>query len=786
MIDTPRLTTGGGVAIIYRSSIDVSRYQLPSFGSFELIGAKIRVENRHVLIFTLYRPPPSAKNGLTFNTFLTEFTQLLELLAVVKTPFIIFGDFNVHVDNAPVNCDARKFLDLLDSFGIVQLVSSPTHSAGHTLDLILTNSNTDLVSNVITQDYGFPGHYPVFSSLSIPRTPHNARSITYRSIKHVNIGKFRADICDALRSTSLPTQTRDVDDMVQVLMHQLKNTLDTHAPLKTRFVPTRINADWYDDNIRDAKQIRRRLERRWRSTKIEIDRQIYRNQCDVVIRLIKDAKQKFYNSLISENGNDSRSLFRVIDALMGKSRISPLPSGLSTAKVAEDLGNFFHDKVCKISTHLQLDNSNNQLDTQRTISSSALCWPTFPPTTVDEVTKIVSRSPEKSCTLDPIPTGLFKACISELAPVLADILNTSLHTGVFPSSFKNALVSPILKKPSLDANVLGNYRPVSNLLFLSKVLEKIVVTRLNAHLQRNGLLEPLQSAYREFHSTETALLKIKDDIAISIGNRKAVLLILLDLSAAFDTINHQKLIDTLQDLGLSGSVINWFTSYLTNRHQSIVCAGSTSHPFELKTGVPQGSVLGPVLFTIYTSSLGLVLRNLGVNYHFYADDTQLYLSFNPKCESNTISTMANCVDAVKKWMIAHHLMMNDNKTEAMVFGNKHTLSQLVQDRFNFSDQSVPLSTHARSLGFTLDQQLLMCDQVNNQCRLAYLHIKNLARIKPFLTAGSLETVVHAFITSRLDYSNSLYLGAPQSVINKLQGVQNSAARLINDHWQSEE
>ena len=173
---------------------------------------------------------------------------------------------------------------------------------------------------------------------------------------------------------------------------------------------------------------------------------------------------------------------------------------------------------------------------------------------------------------------------------------------MFPSCYKEALVTPLLKKQSLDCNLLHNYRPVSNLTLISKTIEKVVSAQLNTYLKDNNLLEPCQSAYRQGHSTETALVRVQNDVICAVGQRKAVLLVLLDLSAAFDTVNHQLLIKTLQQLGIRGTMLHWFSTYLVGRLQRIKVNGVTSQPKLLECGVPQGSVLGPILFTIYTAS----------------------------------------------------------------------------------------------------------------------------------------------------------------------------------------
>ena len=228
-----------------------------------------------------------------------------------------------------------------------------------------------------------------------------------------------------------------------------------------------------------------------------------------------------------------------------------------------------------------------------------------------------------TCKLDPIPTNLLKECTTILLPAIMEIVNLSLSSGIVPPCLKHAIVRPHLKKkPNADTELLQNYRPVSNLPFLSKAIEKTVVKRLLAHIDNYNLHEVMQSGYKQFHSTETALIRVQNDILVNMDKKRGVILVLLDLSAAFDTIDHATLLDVLQHrLGISGTALEWFKSYLSGRTLFVAMGSEHSTPVSLQCGVPQGSVLGPLLYTIYTLPLGDMLRNAGVSYHLYADGT---------------------------------------------------------------------------------------------------------------------------------------------------------------------
>ena len=201
-----------------------------------------------------------------------------------------------------------------------------------------------------------------------------------------------------------------------------------------------------------------------------------------------------------------------------------------------------------------------------------------------------------------MPTSLLRQCLDEIAPYITDIVNASLETGLVPQSFKQAIVKPLLKNSGLDPDNLKNYRPVSNLPFVSKILEKVVLEQLSNHIARNGLQVCFQSAYRQHHSTETALLRIVNDLLQVIDKGKSTILTLLDLSAAFDTLDHDILLGRLRNtFGVSDTALNWFHSYLHERKQVVSIGRSQSKEQNILYGVPQGSVLGPVLFVLYTT-----------------------------------------------------------------------------------------------------------------------------------------------------------------------------------------
>ena len=272
--------------------------------------------------------------------------------------------------------------------------------------------------------------------------------------------------------------------------------------------------------------------------------------------------------------------------------------------------------------------------------------------------------------------------------------------------------------PSLDPNCLKNYRPVSNLPFLSKVIEKVVLSQLLQHLNANNLLGVYQSAYRAGHSTETALLKIVNDCLLALDDGKVSVLTLLDLSAAFDTISHDILLQTLASFGIQDTALEWFMSYLHNRSQIVAVKGARSEPQHLSVGVPQGSVLGPLLFAVCTQALGSLLHSLGVSYHIYADDTQIYLTTALSDMSIAKKKLEECLDAVQQWMSAHRLKLNAGKTEFMVFASRDNSKRIPPCVLRIGDSVIKLSDCVKNIGLWMDRSLSGEQHAVQMCRLA--------------------------------------------------------------------
>ncbi len=288
-----------------------------------------------------------------------------------------------------------------------------------------------------------------------------------------------------------------------------------------------------------------------------------------------------------------------------------------------------------------------------------------------------------------------------------------------PKTLNWLLLSLSLKKPQLDPKDLVNYRLISNLPFLSKILEKVVSSQLYSFLEKNYICEDFQSGFRPSHSTETALIRVTNDLLLSSDRGCISLLVLLDLSAAFDTIDHNILLNRLENfVGISGSTLAWFKSYLSDRHQFVAVNEEVSYRSQVQYGVPQGSVLGPLLFTLYMLPLGNIIRKHGVSFHCYADDTQLYISSRPG-ETHQIEKLMECIVDIKNRMTSNFLLLNSENTKVLIIGPKTPTGNNLEHCLTLDGCSVDSSSSVRNLGVLFDSNLSFDSHVSSICKTAF-------------------------------------------------------------------
>ncbi|KAI2645502.1 putative RNA-directed DNA polymerase from transposon BS [Labeo rohita] len=581
---------------------------------------------------------------------------------------------------------------------------------GHTLDLIISRGVTVSICEVL--DFPVSDHSLIrFDIRAAPPAPTSTAPQRRRIITSSTVDDFVAaftasDLCSAadLASPSCP-------DLFLSSFHTIcSQIMDSVAPYKV--MGTKSPSDpWLNDTTRALRRWCRQAECKWKKDRLQVSLEMFRDSLSTYQRAVKEAKGQYLSNLINSNSHRPGILFSTINSV-----INPVSVGMDDVSehTCSAFKQYFLDKVLSVRQAI------TQVPAAVIPSQAVQCvLENFETVTLMDLKKAVHELKATICPLDAVPARIMKEAIDIVGPCLVSFINSCLSLGTVPTALKQAIL-----------------------------MEKLVVSQLQSHLQLHAIADKFQSGFRSRHSTESALLRVHNDILGALDSKSSVVLVLLDLTAAFDTVDHAVLISRLQHIvGLQGMVLRWFSSYLTNRTFSVMLNDFSSSPAPLSSGVPQGSILGPILFSLYMLPLGQLISNYNVRFHFYADNLQIYLP----------------------------VVLSNRKTEYILF---------TPDSPNSSPSFGPLTPQfalaVRNLGVIFDSGMIFGKQISAVVKASFYQLRLLSKVKPFLSRADLEKAVHAFISSRLDYCNALYTGLNQSLLNRLQLVQNAAARLLSN------
>ena len=535
------------------------------------------------------------------------------------------------------------------------------------------------------------------------------------------------------------------------------------------------NAPWFDSDYANLRKLRRNAEKKFKKSGSEADKKVYLALRKETINLAFDKKKKLVTKKLEEGS--SKTLYAVVNELIDNTKKVVLPKSDSHLDLANQFQIFFKEKIEKIRsqfTPIQNEKGKNSTDCSHKLSK-------FEPATAEEVTEIVKTFGIKCSPEDPVPAPLLHSEIETFVPFWVDIVNLSLETGSM-DGLKSAVVIPLIKELTTltDTDNFKNYRPVSNLIYISKIIERIVDRRLQEHMVKYNLLVDKNYGYEKDHSTELLLLKVVNDLYESFDKNTPAVLVLLDLSAAFDTVDHDKLLEILEkEIGVTGVALEWFKSFLKGRTQKVKVGESYSDLMILLYGVAQGSVLGPRLFKIYIRSLYKHVETTGYSIEGFADDHQLIRPFLVATQRKALgANIVDCLKHIGKWMNEYFLKLNETKTKILVMAPPSIQLEISIHGIFIGKECIRFVDSAKNLGVILDNELSFKNQINKVVKSCFGTIKKLSQVKGFLSKDYMQELVSSLIFSLLDYCNSLYYGINKNLMKKLQHVQNCAARLV--------
>ena len=800
VFNKPRVTDthGGGVCILMKNKlkkpIQLRKRFNTSFESITLLCCISNVPSQKLKVVSIYR-----REAVSFATFIEEFSSFICDLSLSKYPFLIAGDFNIHMNDSR-HSYTKRFTRLCkeQNLSISHIPDVKTHKAGNTLDFLICDEVTSALVGKCTVDFDAPNnishHFPVTytlkvvspcRSLAVSRPSHNFRNF--------NNDNFKRDL--TLNLTGLQACS-SFEDKVNVFQRNLKECFDKHAPIKETKIQYNQRPAWLDHEYVVQRALRRKLERKYKCTKSledEINFKMQRTNCAL---LVSQKVDKCYTDMIESSKGDVRTLFNMYGKMVdntSKSQLSELPDvekyGGNFA-LANTFNEYFLNKVESTRKHIasqlhlqqavELNGSSIHANLSD-ISVNGNCLSSFRPADIDELKEIIYENTVKTThVLDPLPKKQMSKCIDVLLPHLLDLVNSSLSTGNI-DGIKYAHVKPLLKKIGLDVSEFPSFRSISTLSYISKLIERVVSRRLDEHMTANNLHINSQHGYKSNHSTETLLLKFLNDILVAIDRNRGVVVLLIDLSSAFDTVQHDILLKILEEsIHIKGIALQWFRSFLSGRTQSVVINGVVSDWLAVLCGVPAGSVLGPILFNIYCRHIDGVFKQCGFTSASYADDNSACKTFAVFNQYNTLHRdVPDCLHRLKQYMIENHLKLNDTKTQIIVFGNPAFKKQInLHGTFLTSGECIRFDDSIKYLGVLFDSILTFEDQIQKVASVSYASLRKISSIRNCLSSSNLETLIHAFISSHLDYCNVLYVNLPKKLLNKLQKIQNAAIRVF--------
>ena len=720
----------------------------------EIIFVELTLGRSTLLCGTIYSPPGAGFWSDVEEAFLN-YSRTYDYA-------IIMGDFNI--DWLKPSTSLRIFRDFLSTFHLSRVPFDTTHhhdANTHTaIDYICVSDPSLLTAYKQEHWPSISKHDLVYATLAFPVPHWNPATISRRSFKSCRFDCLMNDLLNW--DWQALVESAEVDRKVQCLTGGLSSVYDIHAPMRT-FVPKENYFPWLTPHIKRMIADRNKAWRSFKRRGDSVTHALYKHLRNRVQTEIRNAKHQFFKSKLLRASN-SKDMWKTINDLgLTKSNDdSPLPF---------DAGAF--------NTHF-VNASNHSLSfcERPTVQIAPDERFYFNHVEASDVVEAVKSARSNAIGSDGIQLRQIKDCLPVIICLLMHIFDFSLQSSVFPASWKHALVRPLAKIKT--AATLSEFRPISILCAVSKIFESLAAKQILSYISKKGILDAQQSGFRKGFSTHTALINMVDDIRESIDSKAITLLVTIDFSRAFDMMNVDVLIDKLRGLGFSDSACKWVRSFLTNRSQSVILPdGKTSTPLRRCSGVPQGSVLGPLLFSLFINDLPHVLRYC--KYHLYADDFVIYYSGPFKDASEIIRKINEDLCNISRWAEDNGLTINAQKTQAMWLGSRGFMSRLSPSHLppvTLAGEIVQLSDHLKILGVTLDSTLSWRPQCNATAGKCFAALVRLRKHRDFLPASTRMVLIKALIFPYLDYCAGIFLDLYDELVLKLSRCKHAALRFV--------
>ena len=778
-------TTGGGVCLFINDRIKYKlRDDLSIFneGLFESCFIEVYTGKKNIIVGEVYRIPNTPE-----KEFIDKYESIIGKVYSEKKEILIGTDQNLDLLKIEQHANTANFLNLNLASGILPMITKPsrvTHTSATLIDNIYTNSELATVGRSAILVSDISDHFPCLVLFDrVFKKDMQPLKFMHRKITDVGTDRIKENIINVDWNVM---DNMNIDDAYEYFVTELTSIIDTYAPLREVTIPAKkvLREAWMTTALLKSSQ---ECSKKYNSvvglnknSEEYVDYLTYRNTYNKLKRI---AKQTFYDNKIRENMNNNYQLWKILNEVIGKKHDKSTISSefLIDGKLnidPSDISNGFCSYFSTVGQNLasKIPRIDKQYSAYLTHPSDNTFF--ILPTDHEEIFKIItSLKPKNSTGHDGFSNNLLKQFGKEISVPLAIIINESFKKGKVPDPMKLAKVIPVYK--ANDKTLMSNYRPISLLPTLAKILEKIMYKRLYDFLKRNNVLFKSQYGFRDGHSTVHAITELCSDIYKGFEERKLTLGIFLDLSKAFDTVNHSILLKKLEYYGIRGISLDWFKSYVTNRMQFVQYKNAKSEILEIKCGVPQGSVLGPLLFIIYINDLHKCLEKAKAL--LFADDTTLYMT----CENKIrlFSDMRCELNKLIVWFQVNKLSLNLSKTHYVLFRPKNLMLDSDIDEhceLKFGNETIEYKEYVKFLGMFLDKFLDWSKHYTHlRTKLAKsIYIMNAAKHQ--LPTDCLKKLYYSMYYSHLTYGIALWGHSMATTnVNKITLSQKKIIRVVS-------
>lgn len=764
-----RKSRGGGIALYLKNNIKFSKIQLEANDRLEQLWISCKINKQSTAIGVLYNPPDNP-----YHQMVDGFEESISHVLPTHATILCCGDINIDLlKDTPTTSD---YLSKLKSFELRQLMNEPTRitpTSATLVDHIITNVDLEQILNRKAVDVPeLSDHHLTYINIKFDPVEQKNEFIIRRNLNNINYMLFDEDA--KLLPWSNIYKVRDINEKINILNKLLLDLFDRHAPLHKSKVKKINHNPWITDSIKhliNEKNIARLSYIKYKTLE---SRKYYCSVRNVVCNAIKRERQNYFKSRFNTCGNSTTKMWAELKKIGCQTKTKSkqqIPDNLADA---EKINRFFIDNIP------QLQACPEYIKTfQKGRCSKILEDLKFELVNQEIIKSTLLEIKTEAYGVDDINTKMLKIALPHCLDALTHIINVSMETGIVPDIWKFAIINPISKVAA--PKEFKDLRPISILATSSKILEKIVYKQIVEHLSKYDVLPDCQSGFRKGYSTNTALINVLDDISKNNDDRNLTVLTLLDMSKAFDSVNLDLLYNKLNYYGLRSTAAVWIKNYLFDRYQVTRISRDNLNEFstvtQVSSGVPQGSILGPLLFSIYVADLTKYVQNCKVI--TYADDIQLYFSFSPKEAIPAVNIINSELNQIVSWTKNNALLLNPNKTKIILFGSQvdRTYFHNLNTHIQIENIALSYSDVVLNLGVKMDANLTFNDHINNLIRGSFIKLKCLYQYKKVIPAKIKLKLADSLVLSRLNYCDSAY-GPYLTDYNKkrLQRVQNQCVR----------